>query len=65
MSCPAIQQAATRQLCVNVWIVLFGLREHKQPPAGGTELDTGLPSTVSRANLAKCTSEASGDSYQL
>ena len=65
MSHPAFLQAETSQLRMNVWIVLAGSRGHKQPLAGGTELDTGLPSTVSRANLAKCRREASGNSSQL
>lgn len=34
MACPAILQAATSQLFVNVWMVLVVLRSHNQPPAG-------------------------------
>lgn len=34
MACPAILQAPTSQLCVNVWMVLVVLRSHNQPPAG-------------------------------
>lgn len=63
--CHVQQFYGQQQVTMNVWIVLVGLRSHKRPPAGGTELDTGLPSTVSRAHLAKCMEEASDNSSQL
>lgn len=62
LSCPAIQKVAASQLYMDY----VGWFERPQAVSSrGHELDTGLPSTVSWANLAKSMREASGDSRQL